>query len=91
MTFKYSRATYYEPFPRFLGEKTPMLKVLAATSLLFLLNSSNFGDDAEIKHPVQKYENIVPMKDFNRTKRCFVWLPVEELNKIKKPMTPTPR
>ena len=68
-----------------------MLKVLAAGSLLFLLNSSNFGDDVEIKHPVHKYENIVPMKDFNRTKRCFVWLPMEELskiNKIKKPTTP---
>ena len=66
-----------------------MLKVFAATSLLFLLNSSNFGDNAGIKHPVHKYENIVPMKDFNRTKRCFVWLPMEELNKIKKSTTPS--
>ena len=68
-----------------------MLKMLAAGSLLFLLNSPNVGENVEIKHPVHKYENVVLMKDFNRTSRCFIWLPMEELNKFKKPSSPTLR
>jgi len=68
-----------------------MFKVFAATSLLFLLNSSNFGANTKINHPVHKHESIISLKDFNRTKRCFVWLPKEDLQKLKRSKTPTPR
>tara|TARA_R110000796_G_scaffold186335_5_gene303260 strand:+ start:4288 stop:4494 length:207 start_codon:yes stop_codon:yes gene_type:complete len=68
-----------------------MLKVFTITTLLFLLNSFNFGIAQQIKAPAHKTKKLAPQKDFYRTKRCFVWLPMEELNKTKNPTPSTAR
>ena len=64
-----------------------MFKVFAATLLLLLLNSSNFSTNTKINHPTNKQESVVSMKDFSRAKRCFVWLPKEDIDVVKKALT----